>query len=84
MKTTHAEAACEALPSATKRTWLMMCATPLPMRTSGRMICAIELFAPATKMPVSFLMKCSGSPAADTAVVELVICVEYSVVPLMY
>ncbi len=48
------------------------------------MICAIELFAPATKIPVSFLMKCSGSPAADTAVVELVICVEYSVVPLMY
>ena len=62
----------------------MICATPLSRSTSGRTTRAVVLFAPATKVPVAFVTKCSGSPAAETAVVLSASCVEYSVVPLMY
>ena len=43
----------------------MICITPFSTRTSGRTICALEPLTPCTKVPVEFVTKLRGSPAAE-------------------
>lgn len=69
----NASEAAVAFVASLKRTWSIMCRTPLSRRTSGRTICAEVPFPPLTKVPEEFVTKVKGCPPAEVAlnVVEL-------------